>query len=168
MPAQADSNPWLRSSRYFIEGEDVGRAGGTLLDCRYIRGATAFVEWMAGFQEGRASRFELTDDMVICSPHAPNSELSVSEENTGTAGFAEMIVARQRENTMAEVLRPNAFEITAFEGRILLEAPGLAATLDIEAASLLSDQLLAACGSARLQQHVVVGQAPNSSFNKSR
>lgn len=53
---------------------------------------------------------------------------------------------------MAETLRPEAFEITASEGKVLVEAPGIVATLDVEAASILSDQLLAACGSARLQQ----------------
>ena len=62
---------------------------------------------------------------------------------------------------MAETLLPGAFEITASEGRVLIEAPGVVATLDVEAASTLSDQL-AACGSARLQQHRAVGQAPNS------
>jgi len=63
---------------------------------------------------------------------------------------------------MADVLRPDEFAITAFEGRVLVEAPGIVATLDVEAASLLSDRLLAACGSARLQQHAAIGQAPNS------
>lgn len=63
---------------------------------------------------------------------------------------------------MAGTLQPDAFEITAFMGRVLVEAPGMAATLDVEAASLLSDQLLAACGSARLQQHAAIHQAPNS------
>ena len=63
---------------------------------------------------------------------------------------------------MAETLRPDEFEITACEGRVLVEAPGVVATLDVEAASTLSDQLLAACGAARLQQHRFVGQAPNS------
>lgn len=63
---------------------------------------------------------------------------------------------------MADTLRPDSFEITAFEGRVLVEAPGLAATLDVEAASLLSDQLLGACGAARLQQHAEIDHAPNS------
>ena len=63
---------------------------------------------------------------------------------------------------MADLLRPDAFEITAFEGRVLVEAPGVVATLDVEAASLLSDQLLAACGAARLQQRAAIGHAPNS------
>lgn len=63
---------------------------------------------------------------------------------------------------MAETLRPKAFNITAFEGSVLVEAPGLVATLDVEAASFLSDQLLAACGSAQLPQHAAIGRAPNS------
>lgn len=57
---------------------------------------------------------------------------------------------------MAETLRRDAFEITAFEGRVLIAAPGLAATLDVEAASLLSSRLLAACGSAQLQQRTAL------------
>jgi len=63
---------------------------------------------------------------------------------------------------MAETLRPDAFEITAFEGRVLVEAPGLVATLDAEAASLLSDRLLAACASARLHQHASIDRASSS------
>ncbi|MEG8016791.1 hypothetical protein [Sphingomonas sp. LR55] len=59
---------------------------------------------------------------------------------------------------MAETLRPDAFEITATEGKVLMEAPGIVATLNVEAASTLSDQLLAACGSARLQQRRAIGQ----------
>lgn len=66
---------------------------------------------------------------------------------------------------MAETLRPDTFEITAFEGRVLIEAPGIAATFDVEAASLLSDLLLAACGSARLQQHAAIEQVPNSGLS---
>ncbi len=42
---------------------------------------------------------------------------------------------------------------------VLIEAPGVVATLDVEAASVLSDQLLAACGTARLDQHGAFGQA---------
>ena len=53
---------------------------------------------------------------------------------------------------MAETLRPGAFEVTAFEGLVLVQAPGLAVTLDVEAAALLSDQLSAVRGSARSQQ----------------
>jgi hypothetical protein len=68
---------------------------------------------------------------------------------------------------MAEVLRPEAFVITASDGRVLVDAPGLAATLDVETASLLSDQLLAACSSARLQQHAAIDQAPNSGLSSS-
>lgn len=73
MSAQITSNAWLRSSRYFIEGEDVGRAGGTFSNCRYFKGSIAFAEWMAGFREGCAAHFELTDTMAICPTHAPDS-----------------------------------------------------------------------------------------------
>lgn len=52
---------------------------------------------------------------------------------------------------MIETLRADAFSITAVEGEILLYAPGLVATLDVDAASFLSDQLLAACEAAKLQ-----------------
>lgn len=67
---------------------------------------------------------------------------------------------------MTETLRPEAFEITAFEGRVLVEAPGIVATLDVEAASTLSDQLLAACGSARLQQRRAIGQEKIGEHNR--
>lgn len=53
---------------------------------------------------------------------------------------------------MADLLGPDSFEITAFEGRVLIQAPGLAVTLDAEAAALLSDKLSAACGAAKLQR----------------
>lgn len=62
---------------------------------------------------------------------------------------------------MAETLRPATFEVTAFEGRVLIETPGIAATLDVDGTSLLSDSLLATCGSARLQQHAAIDQTPN-------
>ncbi|MBD8621050.1 hypothetical protein IFT67_19220 [Sphingomonas sp. CFBP 13728] len=57
---------------------------------------------------------------------------------------------------MAETLLADAFEVTASEGRVLIEAPGFAATLDVDAAAILSDQLLAACSAARLQQHAAI------------
>lgn len=63
---------------------------------------------------------------------------------------------------MTEPLRRDALNILASEGMVLVEGPGIAATIDVEAASGLCDQLLAACGSARLQQHRAIGQAPNS------
>ncbi len=66
---------------------------------------------------------------------------------------------------MADLLRPSAFEITAYEGRVLIEARGLAATLDVEAASLLSDELLAACGLARLQQHSAIEEPTESGLS---
>lgn len=68
---------------------------------------------------------------------------------------------------MTEPLRRDALNILASEGMVLVEGPGVAATIDIEAASCLSDQLLAACGSARLQQHRAIGQAPNSGRSSS-
>jgi hypothetical protein len=63
---------------------------------------------------------------------------------------------------VTETLWQEAFSILASEGTVLMEAPGVVATLDVEAASFLSDQLLAACGAARLQQHAAIDQAPNS------
>ncbi|RYF09496.1 MAG: hypothetical protein EOO77_23705 [Oxalobacteraceae bacterium] len=63
---------------------------------------------------------------------------------------------------MSETAHRDAFIISASEGMVLVEAPGLVATVDIDAASLLSGQLLAACGSARLQQHAAVRQESNS------
>lgn len=59
---------------------------------------------------------------------------------------------------MTEALKHQAFRISASEGMVLVEAPGVVATLDVDAASILSDQLLAACGSARLQQHAEIGR----------
>jgi hypothetical protein len=59
---------------------------------------------------------------------------------------------------VTETLRGEAFSISACEGMVLVEAPGVAVTLDVEAASLLSDQLLAACGMARIQQHAEIDQ----------
>ena len=60
---------------------------------------------------------------------------------------------------MAETLPPEAFNVAAFEGKVLIEALGVVATVDVETASFLSDQLLAACGSARLQQHRAINPA---------
>jgi hypothetical protein len=59
---------------------------------------------------------------------------------------------------MSETAHRDAFIISASEGMVLVEAPGLVATVDIDAASLLSGQLLA----ARLQQHAAVRQESNS------
>jgi hypothetical protein len=59
---------------------------------------------------------------------------------------------------VTEALKHQAFRISASEGMVLVEAPGVVTTLDVDAASLLSDQLLAACGVARLQQHADIGQ----------
>jgi hypothetical protein len=59
---------------------------------------------------------------------------------------------------VTEALRREAFSISASQGMVLVEAPGVVATLDVEAASLLSDQLLGACGMARIQQHAEIDQ----------
>ena len=60
---------------------------------------------------------------------------------------------------MAEALRPEIVSVSASGGMVLIDGPGLAATLDIEAVSVLSDQLLAGCSSARRQQHHAIGHA---------
>lgn len=61
---------------------------------------------------------------------------------------------------MTEPLRHDAFNISANEGMVLVDAPGVVATIGIEAAFILSDQPLAACASARLQRHRALDQAP--------
>lgn len=63
---------------------------------------------------------------------------------------------------MLITLRPEVLSVSANEGMVLIDAPGPAVTLDIEAASALSDQLLAECTSARQQQRAAIGQAPHS------
>ena len=63
---------------------------------------------------------------------------------------------------MLITLRPEILNVSATEGRLLIDGPGLAVTLDIEAASALSDQLLAGCTLARQQQRAAIGQAPHS------
>jgi len=59
-------------------------------------------------------------------------------------------------------LRTEVLSVSANEGMVLIDGPGLAITLDIEAASALSDQLLAGCTLARQQQRAAIGQAPHS------
>lgn len=63
---------------------------------------------------------------------------------------------------MQSTLRPKALSVSANEGMVLIDGPGLAVTLDIEAASALSDQLLAGCTLARQQKRAAIGQAPHS------
>jgi len=63
---------------------------------------------------------------------------------------------------MLITLRPEDLSVSANEGLVLIDGPGLAVTLDIEAASALSDQLLAGCTLARQQQRVAIGQALHS------
>jgi hypothetical protein len=66
---------------------------------------------------------------------------------------------------MIEPLRQDAFNISANERMVLVEAPVVVATIGIEAAFILSDQLLAACASARLQRHRALDQAPISGLS---
>ncbi|MEG8022733.1 hypothetical protein [Sphingomonas aerolata] len=63
---------------------------------------------------------------------------------------------------MLRTLRPDIVNVSANEGMVLIDGPGVAVTLDIEAASVLSDQLLAGCTSARRQQRDAIGQVPHS------
>ena len=63
---------------------------------------------------------------------------------------------------MLITLRSKVLSVSANEGLVLIDAPGLAVTLDIEAASELSDQLLAGCTLARQQQRAATGQAHHS------
>lgn len=60
---------------------------------------------------------------------------------------------------MLTTLRPEILSVSANEGRVFIDAPGLAVTLDIETASFLSDELLAGCASARRQQHATIAQS---------
>lgn len=53
---------------------------------------------------------------------------------------------------MLKTLRPEILNVSSSDGKVLVDAPGLAVTLDVEAASFLSDQLIAAVSTARLQQ----------------
>jgi len=63
---------------------------------------------------------------------------------------------------MLITLRSEVLSVSANEGLVLIDAPGLAVTLDIEAASALSDQLLAGCTLAGQQQRAAIGEAPHS------
>lgn len=60
---------------------------------------------------------------------------------------------------MLTTLRPEILSVSANEGRVLIDAPGLAVTLDIETASFLSDDLLAGCALASRQQHATITQS---------
>jgi len=63
---------------------------------------------------------------------------------------------------MLITLRSEVLSVSANEGMVLIDGPGLAVTLDIEAASALSDQLLAGCALARQQKRASIGQAHHS------
>ena len=58
---------------------------------------------------------------------------------------------------MPATLRPQDLNVSASDGSVLVDAPGLAVTLDLEAASLLSDELLAAGAMARRQLKTRMG-----------
>ena len=62
---------------------------------------------------------------------------------------------------MQATLRPEVLIVSVNEGMVLIDGLGLAVTLNIEAASALSDQLLAGCNLARQQQRAAIGQAPS-------
>jgi hypothetical protein len=68
---------------------------------------------------------------------------------------------------MQRTLRPEILNVSATEGRVLIDGPGFAITLAIEAASQLSDQLLAGCALPRRQQRVAIGRAPHSESSPS-
>jgi hypothetical protein len=40
------------ASRCFIDGEDAAETGKQRFDCRYVQGAIAWREWIAGFDAG--------------------------------------------------------------------------------------------------------------------
>jgi hypothetical protein len=51
-PLKPDDAGMTPASFYFIEGEDAARGGKKPADCRYIEGAIAWREWMAGYEAG--------------------------------------------------------------------------------------------------------------------
>ena len=59
----ADTPISMRASLYYIQGEDVARAGGNLADCGYYAGSIAYAEWMAGFSEAAGEQLVLTSEM---------------------------------------------------------------------------------------------------------
>jgi len=63
---------------------------------------------------------------------------------------------------MLITLRAEVLYVSANEGLVLIDGPGLAVTLDIEAASALSDQLLAGCTLARKQKRAAISQVAHS------
>ena len=63
---------------------------------------------------------------------------------------------------MLITLRAEVLYVSANEGLVLIDGPGLAVTLDIEAASALSDQLLAGFTLARKQKRAVISQVAHS------
>jgi hypothetical protein len=62
--------------------------------------------------------------------------------------------------SMLHTLSPEVLNVSADEGGVLFDEPGLALTLDIEATQALPDQLLSRCALVRKQQRTVISQAP--------
>ena len=61
---------------------------------------------------------------------------------------------------MQSKVQSEALKVSENEGRVLIDGPGLAATRDIEAASVPTDQLLGRCRSARRQSLAALGRLP--------
>lgn len=59
---------------------------------------------------------------------------------------------------MLTILHPDILSVPANNGRVLIDAYGLAVTLDIESGSFICDELLSVCASARRQQHAPIDQ----------
>ena len=76
---------------------------------------------------------------------------------TGTICSHWSLIAYGRTD-MPATLRPKDLNVSASDGSVLVDAPGLAVTLDLEAASFLSDKLLAACTMARRQLKARIGK----------
>ena len=63
---------------------------------------------------------------------------------------------------MLRTSRPEILNVSANNGRVLIDGTGIPVTLDVEATSALSDHLLAGCTLARQQKRAAIGQAPHS------
>lgn len=64
---------------------------------------------------------------------------------------------------MADQSLSKPLDVIATEGKVVVEGPGVAATLDVNAATLLSDQLLAASKEARQADDQAQNSGPSSS-----
>ncbi len=59
---------------------------------------------------------------------------------------------------MLTVLRLDILSVSANNGRVFIDAYGLAVTLDIETRPFICDELLAVCALSRRQQHATIDQ----------